>query len=224
MESRSHGILPLEGNLENLDPTSYWTQNSRDGQIGRQTPIQQFWGVVNSRRVTQMGEGSQFGQGQTPREMGEAGLILSKPATTASFVFRKFYSSMGAKSMSLEHLSIGLDSFFRSNTTELHPFPIGQACKYLNITFVLPTPSSYHFCFIGYIPRIDRFWNYSWQILAIEPYFPIQKKNHRVSFMWARACLWVCVFQEYKLTLHQCALPFHISDTWIVYFSFQFLE
>lgn len=154
MESRSHGILPLEGNLENLDPTSYWTQNSRDGQIGRQTPIQQFWGVVNSRRVTQMGEGSQFGQGQTPREMGEAGLILSKPATTASFVFRKFYSSMGAKSMSLEHLSIGLDSFFRSNTTELHPFPIGQACKYLNITFVLPTPSSYHFCFIGYIPQI----------------------------------------------------------------------
>lgn len=39
------------------------------------------------------------------------------------------------------------------------------------------------------------FWKSSWQILASKPYFPIQKKDHRVLFLWAKVCL-PCVFSR----------------------------
>ena len=68
----------------------------------------------------------------------------------------------------------------------------------------------------------DCFQSSSRQILALEPCFPIQEKNYRISFMWARTWLWVCAFKGYKLTPHWLGQLFHISDIKMVYLSCQF--
>lgn len=69
----------------------------------------------------------------------------------------------------------------------------------------------------------DCFWNSSWQILAIEPNFPIQKRNYRISFLRASVSVGVC-FQR-GISEHRASLRYFLAtDTWITYLSLQFAE